>query len=381
MTRQSNYRFAWRAGNSFELLIDGPVFFPSMLNAIEAAQRSVLMESYLFESGRVSDRFITALQLAAQRGVAVCLLLDAFGALHLKGADRNRLTSAGVRLAFYNALHHAKWLRNLLRNHRKLLLVDGAVAFAGGAGITDAFEPASAPPWRETMLRITGPVVDDWLELFATTWAEATGKALHVTPLRAVERAQGVWGRVVASSGLRARNDITRSVVRHIARAERRVWLATAYFVPSRRLRRELRHAAQRGADVRLLLPGANTDHPSARWAGRRFYARLLANGVRVYEFQPRFMHAKVLLCDDWVSIGSSNLDHWNLRWNLEANQELDDVQMARQVADMFVADFGESLELDSAAWQRRRWHARLMERIWGMVDAWLKRLRGVERR
>jgi phosphatidylserine/phosphatidylglycerophosphate/cardiolipin synthase-like enzyme len=170
-------------------------------------------------------------------------------------------------------------------------------------------------------------------------------------------------------------------LLNHIRSAERTVWLATAYFIPAWRIRRALRNAARRGVDVRLLLPGPHTDHPAIRHAGRRFYGRLLANGVRIFEYQPRFLHSKVFLCDHWVSIGSSNLDRWNLRWNLEANQEIDDSAFAGQVRAMFEADFRESIECRYAQWRKRPWSARARERLWGRVDLWLHRLgRGLRR-
>jgi phosphatidylserine/phosphatidylglycerophosphate/cardiolipin synthase-like enzyme len=125
---------------------------------------------------------------------------------------------------------------------------------------------------------------------------------------------------------------------------------------------------------VRLLLPGPHTDHPAVRHAGRRFYRRLLDAGVRVYEYQPRFLHAKVALIDDWVAIGSSNLDRWNLRWNLEANQEIDAPDFAADTAALFAADFIDSIEYHAETWGRRAWLSRLAERFWGAVDRWVDR-------
>lgn len=370
------YLFPWRRGNRFELLEDGRQFFPPMVAAIEGARREVLLEIYLFESGAIATRFIDALTRAAGRGVSVRLLLDDFGARGLSRADRERLAAAGVALVFYNPLHLRKRLRNMLRDHRKLLVVDGELAFVGGAGITDEFDPPgqAGKAWRETMVATRGPVVADWRELFRRVWRHhATAPLMPAGPAPAPV-ADGVRGRVVTTSALR-RQEIRRSLYSRARRARRRLWIATAYFVPSRRLRKALRQADRRGVDVRLLLPGALTDHPAIRHAGRRFYSRLLRTGVRIYEYQPRFLHAKTVLCDDWVSIGSSNLDRWNLRWNLEANQEVDDAAFAREVQSMFEADFRDSVECAYADWRRRPWHARWRERLWGRVDMWLERL------
>jgi cardiolipin synthase len=373
----SDYRFPLRDGNRFELLVDGGRFYERMLGAIESAQRYVLLQQYLFESGRCAERFIDALIRAAARGVAVNLVLDAWGARGLSGADRERIADSGAAVVFHNQLDHGKWLINLLRDHRKLLLVDGDVAYVGGAGIADAFDPAAArgPPWHDVMVEVGGPVLVDWQALFAEAWEKSAGSPVRLSAAAPEVRPDGQRGRVV-SAGRLMRNDLSRSVYARIRRARERVWLATAYFVPSRKLRRALQRAAQRGVDVRLLLPGPRTDVPLARYAGRRFYARLLRHGLRVFEYQPSFVHAKMLLCDEWVSIGSSNLDRWNLRWNLEANQEVADARFAHQVRDLFEHDFSHCLEWSYQSWTRRPRLARLAEWLWGMVDIWLTRLR-----
>jgi len=370
--RDSHHHFPWREGNQFKLLVDGERFFPAMLQAIEQAEQYILLELYLFESGRMAERFIGALGAAARRGVAVYLLLDDFGARGLGPRERKRLQQPGIQLTFYNPLHYGRWRRNLFRDHRKLLVVDGHTAFTGGAGITDHFDTAHNPlGWHEVMLRVRGPVVADWQQLFAQSWNHWAAAALQLPPA-AGEQAGLRRGRLVFNAPLKA--DIKRSLINHLRGAEQRIWLATAYFIPSRKVRRLLRRAARRGIDVRLLLPGPHTDHPAVRHAGRRFYGRLLRNGVRIYEYQPRFLHAKVLLCDDSVTIGSSNIDRWNLRWNLEANQELSDPDLAREVKAMFEADFNHSHELQYQSWFHRPWHRRLLEWFWGGVDLWVER-------
>jgi len=370
------FRYPWRAGNRIQLLVDGARFVPAMVSAIEGAERHVLLEIYLFESGRLADRFCRALVEAAERGVTVCCLLDDFGARGLSTADRHRLTGAGVRLTFYNPLRYGELRRNLMRDHRKLLVVDGETAFTGGAGITDDFystDPTHTT-WHEVMVAIRGPCVADWHALFARTWERAAGQPLALTaPPPASNTGSGVPGRVTSNTPQRM--EIKRSLLKRIRGAERRVWIATAYFIPSWKIRRALRRAAQEGIDVRLLLPGRHTDHPAVRHAGRRFYGRLLSGGVRIFEYRPRFLHAKVALCDDWCSTGSSNIDRWNLRWNLEANQEIDTPVFADQVARLFTDDFLEADEITYEQWRNRPWHRRLLEQFWGRVDLLLERL------
>ncbi len=365
------YRFPRREGNRFRLLVDGSEFFPEMLGSIAAARRYILLEIYLFESGRIADHFIDALLAAAVRGVRVCLLLDDFGSFLLRRGDRQRLTAGGVELIFYNPLRLGRWLANLARTHRKLLVVDGTVAFTGGAGISDQFDPAARPGqyWHETMLEIRGPCVRDWQELFREDWeGKASAPRLDLPEAPLVPLPGGAPGRVVVHARALARSGIIRAFIRRIRRAENRVWLATAYFIPSWKLRRALRRAARADVDVRLLLPGPRTDHPAIRTIGRRYYEKMLRDGVRIYEYQPRFLHAKVLLGDNWLSIGSSNLDRWNHRWNLEANQEVEDPAITARVHELFAFDFAASREVYYAEWLRRAWYGRLAERFWGWV-------------
>jgi phosphatidylserine/phosphatidylglycerophosphate/cardiolipin synthase-like enzyme len=364
----------WRDGNQFRLLNDGDRFFPEMLAAIGRARHSVQLEMYLFSSGQVADRFIAALREAAARGVAVFLLLDDFGARGLHQAERRRLQHPCIQVVWHNPLRFGNFRRYLARDHRKLLLVDGELAFTGGLGISDEFDPPlpGARRWRDTVVEIRGPVVADWCRLFSDTWSRCSA-----VPAPSCAAATGTAGEargLVRASHGRGAGQMTRSLIAAALRARQRIWIATAYFIPSRRLRRVLRRRARHGLDVRLLVPGPVTDHPGVRHASRRYYARLLRHGVRIFEYQPRFMHAKMVLCDDWLSIGSSNFDRWNLRRNLEANQEIDDPHLASAARELFEADLVEAREILADEWRRRPWHERLLQWLWGRVELLLDR-------
>lgn len=376
LKRKRRFRFNWRNGNRFELLVDGDRFFPRMLDAIEHARKTIWLEMYLFESGVVATKFIDSLLAAADRGVSVKLLLDDFGSRGLSRYERHRLHHDNVDVCFYNQLRWAKLFDNMARDHRKLLIIDGEIAFVGGAGITDEFAPVDGVDrqWRETMMEINGPALEDWQVLFAEVWMEASKSHIEESFIKADVLADGKKGRVTVARGIRSQG-IMRSLVIRIGAAEQRVWLSTAYFVPSWKLRRALRRAARQGADVRLLLPGPETDHPAVRIAGRRYYTALLNSGVRIFEYQPRVLHSKALICDQWVSIGSSNFDRWNLRWNLEANQAVDDANFAEQVAVMFTDDFAQSSEIKLEDWKQRPSHHKWREIFLGRVDLWMHKL------
>lgn len=369
-------RGAWKDGNRFTLLPEAKRFIPEMFTAIEEANVSILVELYLMESGRLASGLIDALCRAAERGVTVRLMLDGYGGMGLSDADRRLLRERGVSLRFFNPLGFHSLARNLSRDHRKMIVIDDRVAFTGGFGAVDEFLDA----WYEVAVRIEGPVIADWVRLFSRLWASpltrGDGRVRRWEPgVPASIDAPGMRGRVVWGQGYRYQA-IRHSLYKQISTARRRIWVCTPYFVPTFSLRQRLVRAAKRGVDVRLLLPGDAHDHPSVRYAGQRFYGRLLRAGVRIFEFQPTFIHAKFSLADDWCTVGSCNFDHWSLHWNLEANQEVDDARFANEVAALFERNFAASHEIDPGEWARRpRWQ-RLREWLFGTLDGMLTRLR-----
>ncbi|MGE6606982.1 phospholipase D-like domain-containing protein [Halomonas sp. NPDC076908] len=369
----------WREGNQFTLLPEASRFLPAMFEAINAAQHYVLVELYLMESGELADQVSEVLINAVQRGVSVCLLLDGYGSMGLSNDDRQRLRQGGVQLRFFNPIGFHSLALNLSRDHRKIVVIDGVLAFTGGFGAVDEFLNA----WYEIALRIEGPVVADWEQLFRRLWSSRLTRNEKGDSSRGVLPEQrepqvhtsGVSGRAMSARGYRYQA-IRHSLHDRVNHAGERVWLCTPYFVPTFALRRRLIRAARRGIDVRLLLPGDKHDHPGVRFAGQRFYQALLKAGVRIYEFQPTFIHAKFVLIDDWISIGSCNFDHWNLHWNLEANQEVIDPQLAAEVRQLFERNFAASQEVDAVAWAARPWGQRAREWIYGVLDAMVTRLK-----
>jgi phosphatidylserine/phosphatidylglycerophosphate/cardiolipin synthase-like enzyme len=365
----------WRPGNDFRFLHENAEFFAHMLRAIADARRYVLLEMYLVSSSAIATRFVEALLQARARGARVCVMFDGFGALGFKRTDRRRLLDGGVELRFFNPLTFTNRFANLLRDHRKLLLTDGAIAYVGGAGLTDEFAPGwPRGAWRDLMLEIKGPVVADWQRAFARTWRRCGAELDIPDPPACPPQAHGALGRLSLSEA-RQRSVLANGVLRRIDGAAARVWIMSAYFVPSRRFRKVLRRTARRGVDVRLLLPGARTDHPWVRQAARRFYGKLLRSGVKIFEYQPRMRHAKLILCDEWLSVGSSNLDRWSFRWNLEANQEIADADAAAAAARLFEGDFAASRVISRRYWRERarldRWRESIAGTLDRLLDSW----------
>lgn len=361
---EHNYRYPWQASNQFTLLVDGPEFFSAMLDSIHRAQHYILLEMYLVQPGHVSQHFFQALEAAAKRGVDIYVLFDDYGSRLLTQADKNKLLENDIHLSFYNPLHFNRHKLMIFRDHRKLLVVDGLTAYVGGVGLIDEFDSSEYPQnnWRENAVKVQGTNVGQWQDLFIATWRQWSDTPINITYNKEIMGEQ--LGRVAMTQGPQFL-EIKRSFINHIRNSQRRVWMCTAYFAPSRKLRRALRRAALRGIDVRILIPGPITDHPMARYIAQRYYSSMLGDGIRIYEYQPRFLHAKLVICDDWVSLGSCNIDRWNLRWNLDANQEINNREFSSSVVQMFENDFSNSKEITQENWNKRSFYRKLKIYFW----------------
>lgn len=371
-------RYHWSGGNRVELLVEGTQFIPRMLEVIGEARNSLLLEFYMVSSGEVADRFINALICAAKRGVEVCWLIDDFGGRRFSSQDSEKLQQAGVQVRRYNPLSLFKMSANLARDHRKLMIADQQTGFIGGTGISDEYLRSTPVKgglaWHEVMLQVQGAVVADMVQLFARQWLKSGG-AMPAISAPSCARMGDALARVTEVEGLKLQQ-IKRSFVHHMNRAQDRVWLATAYFLPAFSVRRSLRRAALRGVDVRLIVAGPDTDHPWVYHASKRYYRRLLQSGVRIFEYQPSFLHTKLGLCDNWISAGSCNLDHWNLRWNLEANLEVVEPKLTRTVEQLLISDMARSHEVLYAQWRQRPWSQKFKEVCWSLICQVLLKIR-----
>ncbi|MGH9165373.1 MAG: phospholipase D-like domain-containing protein, partial [Acidimicrobiales bacterium] len=257
------------------------------------------------------------------------------------------------------------------RMHRRLLIVDGSIGFAGGVGIADVWtcDAEDTDHWRETHLCVEGPAVRDVLGGFVGNWAEATGRVLgpaHTPDIEAFD--DGIDVQVVRSSASAGGTTAARLFYAAIAGARRRLWLTTAYLAPGRAFVAVLAEAAVRGVDVRLLVNGPNIDKEVVRRTGQGCYGPLLDAGVRIFEYQRTMLHAKVLIADDWCNVGSSNLDHRSLGLDSELNVAAHDPALVAELSAQFLDDLADSKEFDLDRWRRRSLRQRASERVSDLV-------------
>lgn len=365
------FEYPWRDGHRLALHVDGGEFFPAMLDAIGGAEESVALVIYQVASGKCADRWIDALAAAARRGLDVYVLADRFGAFPAR-SELDALTDAGVRLAWFNPPRLFRPLVNLFRDHRKLLVIDGRVGFIGGYCLTDEFDPKCTDrPWHDMAIEVEGPTVADMLSELERDW-DTYGEG--DVAIVAKDAKPGTARTRLVRHHPRRRRDIRRAAHERMQTARERLWFVTPYFAPTRRMRRALRRAARRGVDVRLLLSGPITDHPTVRTAGWRHYGRLLRAGARIFEYQDRALHMKAVLVDDWVCAGSCNFDHWGMRWNRDANLETDAQDLVRAFATMLSHDFSASDEITLAEHRARPLFDRVRQWFGSFVDLWIVR-------
>jgi len=305
----------------------------------------------------VASAFTEALAERARAGVEVNVVLDGWGSAKLDQGTVGTLEEAGVHVAFFRPpkWHTVHKLNN--RMHRRLLIVDGRIAFAGGVGIADVWAGDAEDPehWRETHVSVEGPAVLDILGGFVENWAEAAKVVLGSAHFPKAETFEdGVEVQVMRSSP-KAGGTVTMHLFSAaIAVAQERLWITTAFLAPGEAFVGLLSAAARRGVDVRLLTNGPNIDKEVVRQVGQRCYGPLLEAGVRIFEYQPTMLHAKVLIADGWADVGSSNLDHRSLGLDDELNVAVRDPDVVAELARDFLADLEVSDEFDLERWKRR---------------------------
>jgi len=372
-------------GNRVDLLQDGPGTYAAMFEAIDGARDHVNLESYILEAEGPGEEFARRLIAKAKSGVRVNVLYDSFGSLGTPASYFEHLQANGVNVCEYNPLRR---LGNLLsralhlRDHRKLMVVDGRVGFIGGVNISSVYSAGSSPlaamsgsgagdgeapkpGWRDTHLRVEGPIVAQLQRLFMRHWSRHSSIALrgtHYFPPLAPAGSQRVA--LAACDAGRRRNPFYRALLSALDASQQRVYLTTAYLVPTRRLMRSILRAARRGVDVHLLLPGVS-DFWAPLQAGRSHYTRLLRAGIHLHELHDTLLHAKTCVIDGlWTTVGSSNLDWRSFLHNAEANLVVLDAGLAQEMELVFMADVARSKEIVRAEWAKRGWRQRLAEML-----------------
>jgi cardiolipin synthase len=350
-----------RSRNLVTPLRAGEQAFPAMLEAIARAERSVCLEMYILRADRIGQRFQAALIERARAGVHVRVIYDAVGSIGLPAKYVGELTAAGVQLIEFHPVMpwrpRAGWNR---RDHKKLLIVDCRVAFTGGINIGDEYCPAAegGGVGHDLCAQIEGPAVSDLLEVFAATWHECGGSRLAL-PKRPAEPPESPdrglsWVEVIANLGVIARPRIRRAVLHAMDRAEKRILILNAYFIPDAALRRAFARAIGRGVEVSVIVP-SRSDLALIYFASRKLYARLMRSGVRIFEWQGEMMHAKAAAIDGvWATVGSYNLDRRSFIHNLEVGLLIVDRDLARELETQFEADLLRCREVDARVWSQR---------------------------
>ena len=354
----------WLQGNTITLLENGEAFFPALLEAIDAAQQEILLQTYIFATDATGRRVADALARAAARGVSVRVLVDGFGGAAFVRELMNELSAAGVETLIFRresrvfSLHRQR----LRRLHRKVTVIDGRIAFVGGINIIDDFD-AEAPeyPRYDYAVRIEGTLLKPILTSSRRLWRQVAWISLHhrIHEQSGTGRQSNAAGNMRAvfliRDNLRHRTDIENAYLDAIGRANEEIVLANAYFFPGRRFRHALLAAAARGVKVTLLLQGV-ADHPMMQYATRALYPIFLENGIRLFEYQRSILHAKVAVIDHhWATIGSSNIDPISLMLAREANVAVIDRRFAATLrASLSAAMRDGAVELRREDWARQ---------------------------
>jgi cardiolipin synthase len=365
------------AGNRVTLLEDGPATYRAMLAAVEGARKHVNLEFFIFDDRGIGAEFGQLLLQKRRQGIEVNLMYDSVGSLESSRAFFRRLEAGGIRVVEVHPLNplrsDGKWSPNQ-RDHRKILIVDGRVGFTGGINIDDVYEGADDAHWRDTQVKLEGPVIAELQKLFLTQWKKHRGPDLPDADFfPTLDRAGDEIVRIIATSP----EDDTgiafyAALLSAIRSAERSVWVTQAYFAPPEDLEAALMGAARRGIDVELILP-SKSDQAKVVYAGRSHYSALLEAGVKIYERSEVKLHSKTIVIDGvWSVVGSANLDSRSVRFNDEVNAIVLGRQFGQVMEAAFERDRKQSQPVDPAEWADRSVFVRLKEWLARLLEYWI---------
>jgi len=345
--------------NRITVFTEGDDLYADMLDAIGTAESSIDMESYIFEADEVGMRFIHAFAVRASAGIRVRLHLDAFGSMALRDSSGIKtLIDAGVELRWYNPL---RWLRLVhfnRRNHRKLLIIDKRSVWLGGFNIhrENSLRVYGEQRWLDIQIRVDGTLAAQAQQYFDRLWEGRRDWSPSIDP--------ATESRLVSNHNILQQHQLRRLLALKFFKAQKQIWLCTPYFMPDRFLQQQMVKAARRGIDVRLLLP-YRTDRPVTQWVARATYTSLMASGVKIFEYEPRFIHAKMVVIDDnWCTVGSTNFDYRSFFINYEINMVSTCAVLVAQLQKIFEGDLTLSRSIDPRRWARRGWQQILYQGI-----------------
>ena len=377
------------AGNKVQLLFDGPVTMREMMAAASAAKSTINLETYIFDQDEIGLQFADVLIDKQKQGITVNVLYDSVGTFGTPQAFFDRMKAAGINMIAFNPVNPAarvgKWELNN-RDHRKLMVVDGKVAFTGGINISKTYANSSffrskrAPAtvdskqvgWRDTHIKIEGPAVAALQWSFVDAWVDQdAGELPERDYFPALQPVGDKVLRVLATDPARD-SEIYKAFILAINESKKSVHITSAYFVPDRQFVDALTGAARRGVDVQLVLPGV-TDHGLVFHAGRAFYDELLAGGVKIYQLQVAILHAKTAVTDGtWSTVGSANIDRRSFLHNYELNVVVLDPGFGRDMESAFSEDLRDSKQVTLEQWRHRPWADRIKEFAARLTEYWI---------
>jgi len=352
-----------------QLFHTGDDFFAEIISNIRRAQNSIAVEFYIFEIDAITEILLVELQLAVLRGCEVQLMVDGVGSFFWTEDLARRCRQEGIQFRVYHPLPGIiHWIATLpeaifskaprmfrranRRNHRKTVIIDKKIALLGSLNMTKLhFEKVSgAKAWRDSAVKLEGPAIESLVAAYELAWTFARKRALfpmHATYVRSKIQIILKWPELLRlNANDKIRRHLYKDLCQRINLAKTNVYIATAYFLPKRALAKALARAAQRGVDVRVLIPGP-TDVPLVKWAAYQLPAKLQQQGVQIFEYQPRVFHAKYMIIDQWATLGSLNLNHRSLLHDLEVEAVITDAESLSNLQTQYQLDLSESKPLD----------------------------------
>lgn len=356
-------------GAGVTLLLNGDGTYPVLWKELRAARRTLTVQLYYSQPGAVADTLASVLAERARAGVRVLALFDGFGSSNLTTGWRDSLRAAGVEVAMLRPMRWYNLNKLNSRSHVRAIVVDGTIGFTGGFGLADYWlgNGHRDGQWRETNVRIEGPIVAELQATFAAAWAEATGQLLtgdlFFPPV--IPEVQGLqWASILHTAPTTGSTPAERFLALSISGARRTLYVTNSYFLPDDDFRGMLIDRARAGVDVRILTASTKTDIKSVYYAGRKNYQALLDGGVRIYEYQPTMVHAKSFVIDGlWSAVGSMNFDNRSMSFNDEVNLLAHDPAFGARMDSIFLDDLRYSREIVSATFGQRPWYERVLER------------------